>query len=159
MTTTFDMFIETEVPSDEEIISLTDFDGIITYVNDTFAKISGYEPDELIGKPHSIIRHPDMPKSAFADLWSSVENGNSWEGYVKNLRKDGGYYWVYARVSVMKKDGKAVGYKSVREPVDKEMRLKMQREYDLLRSKEESQSRVVLYIDNSKLDDAKNLEG
>ncbi|MCD6212516.1 MAG: PAS domain-containing protein, partial [Sulfurovum sp.] len=87
MITTFDMFMETEVPEDELIVSRTDFTGKITYVNETFAEISGYEPEELIGQPHNMIRHPDMPRSAFADLWATVERGDVWEGYVKNRRK------------------------------------------------------------------------
>ncbi len=153
------MFIETEVPQGEEIISLTDFSGIITYVNDTFAEISGYDPDELIGKPHNIIRHPDMPKSAFADLWNKIKSGKEWQGYVKNLRKDRGYYWVFARVSAVYKDGEVVAYKSVREPISDEKKRQMQDLYDKLRSEEENSSRVVLYIDNSKLDEAKALEG
>jgi len=70
--TSFDMFIETLVPHNELIISRTDLNGIITYVNETFAEISGYTPEELIGKPHNIVRHPDMPKSVYADLWKSL---------------------------------------------------------------------------------------
>jgi len=158
MNTSFDMFWETKVPQEEEIISLTDLSGIITYVNDTFAEISAYEAGELIGKSHNIIRHPDMPKSTFADLWRTVKAGKEWQGYVKNLRKDGGYYWVYARVSTMMKEGKAVGYKSVREPISEENKRNMQQRYDLLRAKEEKRTRAILYIDNSKLDEAKALE-
>lgn len=158
MTTTFDMFIETEVPEDELIVSRTDFTGKITYVNDTFAEISGYEPEELIGKPHNVIRHPDMPKSAFNDIWETIERDDVWEGYVKNLRKDGGYYWVFARISTVIKDGKPVEYKSVREPVSREKKIEMQNLYDKMRSEEENRTRVVLYIDNAKLEDAQQLE-
>ena len=158
METTFSMFIETEVPENEEIISLTDFSGIITYVNDTFAEISGYPAEELIGKPHHLIRHPDMPKSAFLDLWQTIKAGKAWHGYVKNLRKDGGYYWVFARVSTVLKEGIAVGYKSVREPISEVKKIEMQNYYDVLRSKEEHQTRVVLYIDNSRLEEAETLE-
>ncbi len=158
MESTFDMFWETKVPKNEEIISRTDFAGIITYVNDTFARISGYEPEELIGKPHSIIRHPDMPKSAFEDLWKTIKDGREWRGYVKNLRKDGGYYWVHASVSVIMRNGEPIGYKSVREPVSEEKKRQMQRIYDEQRSKEEGRSRVVLYIDNDKLEAAAELE-
>ncbi len=158
MTTTFNMFVETEVPEDELIISRTDFTGRITYVNDTFAEISGYKPKELIGHPHNIIRHPDMPKSLFSNLWETLQRGDVWEGYVKNMRKDGGYYWVFARVSTVIKDGKAIEYKSVREPVSKEREIEMQKRYDTLRSEEEGTSRVVLYIANDKLKDAQELE-
>jgi len=152
------MFIETEVPKDELIVSRTDFRGKITYVNETFAEISGYRPEELIGKPHNIIRHPDMPKSAFADMWETLKKGDVWEGYVKNLRKDKGYYWVYARMSTVIKNGKPVEYKSVREPVPREKKIEMQNLYDQLRAKEEGQTRVVLYINNDYLKDAEALE-
>ncbi len=158
MITSFDMFIETEVPEDELIISRTDLKGVITYVNDVFAEISGYEPDELIGKPHNIIRHPDMPKSAFRELWSSIKKGDTWEGYVKNMRKDGDYYWVKASISPLIKDGKIVEYKSIREPVDRDTKIIMQKMYDDLRRKEDGISRVVLYIANDKLKEAEALE-
>ena len=158
METTFDMFIETDVPEDELIVSRTDFTGKITYVNETFAEISGYKPAELIGKPHNVIRHPDMPRSVFKELWETLERGEIWEGYVKNLRKDGGYYWVFAHVSTVIKEGEAVEYKSVREPVSREKKIEIQRLYDKMRSEEEGQTRVVLYIDNDKLDAAAALE-
>ena len=63
-----------------------------------FCKIAGYGIDELIGKPHNTVRHPDMPKAAFKDLWETVKKGNIWTGYVKNATKDGDYYWVFATV-------------------------------------------------------------
>ncbi len=158
MDTSFDMFIETEVPENQLIISRTDLTGVITYVNETFARISGYEPEELIGKPHNIIRHPDMPRSAFADLWETIRAGKTWRGYVKNLRKDRGYYWVYAEISQVIKDGEVVEYKSLREPVPREKRIEMQRLYDRLRSEEENSSRVVLYVSNDKLDALREME-
>ncbi len=158
MTTSFDMFIETEVPKGELIISRTDLNGVITYVNDVFAEISGYEPAELIGKPHNIIRHPDMPKSAFKELWDTIKAGKTWEGYVKNLRKDKGYYWVYASISPLYKDGEIVEYKSVREPVDRETKIKMQKLYDKIRQEEDGIYRAVVYIKEDKLQDAQALE-
>ena len=106
MDTSFNMFLETEVPDDELIISRTDLKGNITYANETFAMISGYDPDELIGKSHNIVRHPDMPRSVFKELWTTLERGENWQGFVKNRRKDGGYYWVHAEVSGVYKDGK-----------------------------------------------------
>ncbi|MCW8839121.1 MAG: PAS domain-containing protein [Thiovulaceae bacterium] len=158
MQTEFDMFYETEVPEDELIVSRTDFSGKITYVNDTFAEISGYKPEELIGNPHNMIRHPDMPRSVFNNLWETIKKGDIWHGYVKNRRKDGGYYWVYARVSTVKKDGIPTEYKSVREPVSREKAMEMQNLYDKLRTEEEDTTRVVLYIKNDKLEEAKRLE-
>lgn len=158
METSFNAFYETKVPEDELIVSRADFSGKITYVNETFADISGYEPNELIGQAHNVIRHPDMPKSVFALLWETIKNGDVWHGYVKNRRKDGGYYWVYARVSTVMKDGEPVEYKSVREPVSREKAIEMQDLYDKLRSEEEGNTRVVLYINNDKLEVAKALE-
>src|SRR5574344_1826453 len=80
--------IETFVPNDELIVSRTDLEGNITYANETFADISGYSIDELIGKPHNIVRHPDMPKSVFKELWEDLQIKGFWSGFVKNIRKD-----------------------------------------------------------------------
>ncbi len=147
MDITWDMFIETEVPKDELIISRTDLKGIITYANETFAHISGYEPQELIGKPHNILRHPDMPKSIFKELWDTIQAGKIWSGYVKNLRKDRGYYWVYAEVSGVYKDGKLVEYKSMRSWVPKNKRIEMQNLYDQMRLQNGEKIRGVSYLD------------
>lgn len=149
--TSFDMFIETIVPHDELIISRTDLKGVITYVNETFAEISGYLPEELIGQPHNIVRHPDMPKSVYADLWKNLKEKESWDGYIKNLRKDKGYYWVHAHISGVYKDGELVEYKSIHEPIDREKKIKMQRKYDQMRQTEENSCRVVLYTTCDKL--------
>jgi aerotaxis receptor len=101
------------------IVSHTDLKGIITYVNHDFESISGFHKEELIGRPHSIIRHPDMPRSAFYDLWAVIKDGKPWQGYVKNRTKDGGFYWVDARVSPLYEEGQHVGYLSVRFKPDK----------------------------------------
>ncbi len=146
MDTSFDMFIETQVPENELIISRTDLKGIITYVNDTFADISGYEADELVGKSHNIVRHPDMPSSVFADLWQTIKDGKTWDGYVKNLRKDGGYYWVFAEISGVYKNGELVEFKSMRSPVERDMKIEMQGVYDDLRRDQGELQRVVLYL-------------
>lgn len=106
--------IETPYPDGKLIVSTTDPSGIITHVNRSFVEMSGYREDELIGAPHSILRHPDMPPAAFKDLWDTVERGERWQGFVKNLRKDGGYYWVKATVIPNIRSGKLVGYTSVR---------------------------------------------
>lgn len=84
--------------SDDFLVSQTDSSGIILFANDDFCKIAGYTLDELVGKPHNVVRHSDMPRAAFKDLWSTVQQGKVWTGYVKNSTKDGGYYWVYATV-------------------------------------------------------------
>lgn len=106
--------VETPYPDGKLIVSTTNPDGIITHVNRAFVEMSGYREDELIGAPHSILRHPDMPPAAFKDLWDTVERGEKWQGFVKNLRKDGGYYWVKATVIPNVRAGKVVGYTSVR---------------------------------------------
>ena len=80
------------------LVSQTDSKGIILFANEDFCKIAGYKLEELIGKPHNIVRHPDMPKAAFKDLWDTVKSGRVWKGYVQNATKDGGYYWVFATV-------------------------------------------------------------
>jgi aerotaxis receptor len=138
--------IETEVPEGEVIISRTDLKGIITYANETFADISGYGVDELIGKPHSILRHPDMPRAAFEHMWKTLKDGNMWQGYVKNMRKDGGYYWVYAEVSGVYKDDVLVEYKSMRSPISKETKEKMQKKYDEMKLKNKDMIRVIRYV-------------
>ena len=80
------------------LVSETDAKGIIKFANDDFCKVAGYTLEELMGQPHNMVRHPDMPKAAFKSLWETVQSGNIWTGYVKNATKDGGYYWVYATV-------------------------------------------------------------
>lgn len=106
--------IETPYPDGKLIVSTTTPDGVITHVNRSFVEMSGYLEEELIGAPHSILRHPDMPPAAFKDLWDTIGRGEKWQGYVKNLRKDGGYYWVKATVIPNIRAGKLVGYTSVR---------------------------------------------
>ena len=96
------------------ILSTTDLNGDITYVNPDFIKISGFDEDELLGQHHNIVRHPDMPREAFADLWSSVRGGNSWMGMVKNRCKNGDHYWVSAFVTPISRNGRVVEYQSVR---------------------------------------------
>lgn len=108
--------IETPFPQGKKIISITDAAGYITHANTTFVDMSGYTRDELMGMPHYILRHPDMPKAAFAGLWDSLAETGKWQGYVKNLRKDGGYYWVFANVFSLFRHGELVGYTSTRTP-------------------------------------------
>jgi PAS domain S-box-containing protein len=105
---------EVPFPDGRLIVSRTDITGNITHFNNSFVEMSGYTEEKLLGAPHSILRHPDMPPAAFKDLWDTVQAGNKWHGYVKNLRKDGGYYWVYATVIPNVRNGKAIGYTSVR---------------------------------------------
>ncbi len=97
------------------LISITDPKGIIRFANKTFCKIAGYDPEELLGKPHNIVRHPDMPKTAFKDLWDIVGSKQVWQGYVKNKTKSGGYYWVKATAfPCIDSNNQITGYISVR---------------------------------------------
>ncbi len=96
------------------IVSETDGKGKIVYANEDFCKISKFTKDELIGKPHNIVRHPDMPKAAFEELWKTVKEGRVWKGIVKNRTKDGGYYWVNATVYPSQTPEGEVRYFSVR---------------------------------------------
>ena len=89
------------------LVSETDEKGIIIFANDDFCKMAEYSVDELIGKPHNIVRHKDMPKVAFKDLWDTVKRDEVWSGYVKNATKSGNYYWVFATVfPTITSDGK-----------------------------------------------------
>ena len=108
--------IEREVKLDKDtiIVSETDKRGKIIYANEDFCKICGYTKDELIGKPHSIVRHPDMPKAAFKDLWDTIKANKMWQGIVKNRTKDGGYYWVHAKVFPTTSKNGDINYLSVR---------------------------------------------
>lgn len=105
---------EIPFPEGKLIVSRTDIYGNITHCNQAFVDMSGFNEDEIIKKPHHILRHPDMPAAAFADLWKTIKAKSRWTGYVKNLRKDGKYYWVYAVVVPNIRNGEVVGYASVR---------------------------------------------
>ena len=120
------------------IISKTDLKGIITFVNTPFCKLAGYSKEELIGKPHNIIRHPDMPKSVFKELWDTIEKNQKWRGFVKNLRKDGKYYWVEAYIEpIFDDNGKKIGYISARKPVSNEDKERYTKIYSEMKKKEE----------------------
>ena len=102
------------------LVSETDAKGTILFANSDFCKIAGYELDELIGKPHNMVRHKDMPKKAFKSLWETVQSGNIWTGYVKNATKDGGFYWVYATVYPFESCDGGNGFLSCRRKATKE---------------------------------------
>ncbi|MDE1543997.1 PAS domain-containing methyl-accepting chemotaxis protein [Dechloromonas agitata] len=105
---------EVAYPKGRYLVSKTDLKGIITHANDAFVDLSGYCRSELIGNSHNMVRHPDMPPEAFADLWHTVKNGLPWHGVVKNRAKNGDHYWVQAFVVPVRKQGQTVGYMSVR---------------------------------------------
>ena len=101
-------------PAGETLVSVTDLKGRITYCNSAFIHVSGYGRDELLGQPHNLIRHPDMPAEAFRDMWETIQAGLPWTGLVKNRRKNGDHYWVQANATPMKDGDRITGYLSVR---------------------------------------------
>ena len=101
-------------PAGETLVSTTDLQGRILYCNPTFIAVSGFTREELLGQPHNLIRHPDMPEEAFRDMWATIESGQPWTALVKNRRKNGDHYWVQANVTPLMKNGGAIGYMSVR---------------------------------------------
>ena len=115
--------MEKVIPIDKEyvyqgdvIISQTDINGFITYANRAFAQASDYKIDELMGKPQNIIRHPDMPKVIFSKIWETIAGGQAWNGLVKNLRRDGMFYWIETEIIPIfaKDDTEITGYIAVR---------------------------------------------
>lgn len=106
--------VEHELPDDAVLVSTTDLTGRITHCNKDFVEASGFDYDELLGQPHDIVRHPDMPPEAFKDLWSTIAHGRPWSGVVKNRCKNGDHYWVQANVTPVMKDGRPKSYMSVR---------------------------------------------
>lgn len=123
---------EIPFPKGRVLISRTDLNGIITHANEAFIELSGYTWEELVGRPHCILRHPDMPKSLFRSLWQDMAAGKKWQGWIKNLNKNGSHYWVYATAVPNKRHGKVVGYTSVRREISRakinEMTAKYQQE-------------------------------
>ncbi|WP_294947828.1 PAS domain-containing protein [Sulfurivirga sp.] len=102
-------------PENLILVSKTDNRGTIKYANLPFCRIAGYEEAELVGQPHSIVRHPDMPKTVFRLLWETISHGHEFWGYVKNRSRDGGYYWVFAHVTpTFDATGRIIGYHSDR---------------------------------------------
>lgn len=111
---------ERPVPTDRTLVSRTDTKGIITFANDAFVEVSGYERSELVGKNHNIVRHPDVPPAIFEHMWATLKAGRPWRGVVKNRCKNGDHYWVDARVVPVIKNGDTIGYMSVRTPPRRE---------------------------------------
>ncbi|EGT0663248.1 PAS domain-containing protein [Citrobacter werkmanii] len=104
----------TPLDDDITLMSTTDLESYITHANDTFVQVSGYQLNELLDKPHNLVRHPDMPKAAFADMWYTLKQGEPWSGIVKNRRKNGDHYWVRANAVPMVREGRVTGYMSIR---------------------------------------------
>ena len=106
--------VETPFPKGRYIVSRTDLKGTTTYVNDTFVEVSGFSREELIGKNHNVVRHPDMLPGAFKWMWDTIQSGRPWRGIVKNRCKNGNFYWVDARVVPVMKNNAIIGYMSIR---------------------------------------------
>ena len=123
-----------EIPKDANILSTTSPQSHITYVNPDFIKISGFTEEELLGQPHNIVRHPDMPPAAFEHMWSTLKSGRSWMGLIKNRCKNGDHYWVSAYVTPIAKNGSIVEYQSVRTKPEPEQVLAAEKLYAQLRS-------------------------
>ena len=105
---------EYTIAEDSTLVTRTDLKGRITYLNPSFLKVSGFDLDEVMGKAHNVIRHPDMPIQAFADMWDTLASNLPWTGLVKNRRKNGDFYWVQANVTPIRRQGVTQGYMSVR---------------------------------------------
>jgi aerotaxis receptor len=105
---------EFDFPADATLMSTTDLDSRITYANSSFISVAGYTEEEILGQPHNLVRHPDMPRQAFADMWDTLKSGVAWTGLVKNRRQNGDHYWVRANATPIVRSGQCVGYMSVR---------------------------------------------
>ena len=137
---------EVDFPSSEQLVSTTDLQGVITYANDHFCRVAGYSRAEMIGQHHNMVRHPDMPKAAFADLWGKLKQGKPWRGMVKNRCKDGRYYWVDAYVTPIFEQGRISGYQSVRNRAEPGMKAVAARTYGRLRAVERGERKAGLSL-------------
>lgn len=127
--------VEYLVSDETLIVSKTDLKGKIAYFNDDFVAAAGFTSDELMGQPHNIIRHPDMPSEAFANLWDTLKEGKPWLGAVKNRRKNGDYYWVLATASPIRENGQVTGYTSIRTKLPADQRKLAEQVYAAIREK------------------------
>lgn len=125
---------EVKLPAGCTLLSTTDPSSRITYANGAFIQVSGFAHDELMGQPHNIVRHPDMPPEAFADMWRTIQAGLPWSALVKNRRKDGDHYWVRANATAIHRGGRLVGYMSVRTAPPAEDVAAAERQYDRFRA-------------------------
>ncbi|WP_404471119.1 methyl-accepting chemotaxis protein [Vreelandella venusta] len=120
------------------LISRSDLKGNVTYANAAFVEVSGYTRDELMGAPHNLIRHPDMPEAAYADFWKTIESGKTWQGTVKNRRQNGDHYWVHATVAPLRDGDRIVGYTSLRRKASPKRIALAERVYAEIREKGKS---------------------
>ncbi|TPE54679.1 methyl-accepting chemotaxis protein [Maribrevibacterium harenarium] len=125
---------ENDFPEDYVLVSSTDVKGRITFVNEVFCEVAGFDESDLIGAPHNLIRHPDVPPAVFADMWQNLKAGRSWMGIVKNRCHNGDHYWVSAHVSPLFDNGKIIGYESVRRKATPAEKVHAQALYDRINS-------------------------
>ncbi|ETI61531.1 aerotaxis receptor Aer [Marinomonas profundimaris] len=143
---------ENDFPESSTLVSSTDVKGRITFVNDAFCDVAGYGRDVLIGAPHNLIRHPDVPSAVFADMWANLKQGNSWMGLVKNRCENGDHYWVSAHVSPLLDGRQVVGYESVRRKATRDEIQHAQSVYDRINSGKAlvpSLTKTSAYLDNA----------
>ena len=134
--------VEYPITDETLIVSKTDLKGKLTYFNDQFVAASGFSEQELMGQPHNIIRHPDMPPEAFANLWETLKAGKPWAGAVKNRRKNGDFYWVLASATPIWEGGHVTGYMSIRSKLPSDQREEAEHVYALLRANKAQAYRV-----------------
>lgn len=134
---------EVDYPDDQMLVSMTDLEGVITHCNRAFVEVSGFTYDELMGQPHNLIRHPDMPSEAYRDLWDTIQSGHPWTGLVKNRTKLGEHYWVKANVTPIAQEGRTTGYMSVRV---KPTRTEIRDAEALYASMRETESRALIRL-------------
>ena len=125
-------------PAEQTLVSVTDLKGRIVYCNPSFVSVSGFNREELMGQPHNLVRHPDMPAEAFRDMWDTLGSGKPWSGLVKNRRKDGDHYWVMANATPIQREGKTVGFLSVRTSPERQSVVEIEKVYDRMRQQADS---------------------
>ncbi|QOG12972.1 PAS domain-containing sensor histidine kinase [Arcobacter sp. FWKO B] len=129
------------------IMSSTDVKGMIVYASEAFCTISGYTKKELLGSPHNIVRHPDMPQSLFENMWKTIQNGNIWHGEIKNRKKDGGYYWVDATIEPrFDSNGKIIGYDAIRQDITSKKLVQEQQSVLIEQSKSAAMGEMISMI-------------
>ncbi|MBR7888709.1 methyl-accepting chemotaxis protein [Marinomonas sp. A79] len=145
---------ENDFPATHSLVSSTDVKGRITFVNEAFCEVAGFSSEELMGAPHNIIRHPDVPSAVFADMWANLKEGKSWMGLVKNRCSNGDHYWVSAHVSPLLDGSRVVGYESVRRKATRDEINHAQSVYDRINAGKglvPTVTKVTSYLSNAAL--------
>ncbi len=125
--------VEYQIDDNDSMVTKTDLNGVITYANTDYVRTSGFASSELMGHPHSLVHHPDMPSEVFADLWNSLKMQRPWAGLIKNLRKDGSYFWVIANITPDYENGQHIGYMAVRSKPTKQQITDVEHAYKLFK--------------------------